>query len=88
MAARIHPLTESKIAEMRRRIQATLLLKRLEDHALGEVEMTATQIRAAEAVLRKAMPDLSSMVLQGDDEGGPVQVSMAVRLIEASGTSS
>lgn len=68
MAARTGPLTETKLDEMRRRIKATLLLKKLEDHALGlgNIEMSATQIRAAETCLRKAIPDLSAVQISGD----------------------
>ncbi len=79
MAARKGQLTETKLDEMRRRIRTTLLLKKLEDHALGESEMSATQIRAAEAVLRKAMPDLSTVALTGED-GGPVQSVQRIEL--------
>ena len=79
MAARKGQLTETKLDEMRRRIRVTLLLKKLEDHALGESEMSATQIRAAETVLRKAMPDLSTVALTGED-GGPVQSVQRIEL--------
>lgn len=68
MAARNGQLTETKLDEMRRRIKCTLLLKKLEDHALGGEEMTQTQIRAAEIVLKKAVPDVSSVTISGDPE--------------------
>jgi hypothetical protein len=42
----------------RERIRATLLVERLQAHAMGELELTATQIRAAEILLRKCVPDL------------------------------
>jgi hypothetical protein len=42
------------------RIKAGLLMNRLENHALSDEEiMTSTQIRAAEILLRKVVPDLS-----------------------------
>jgi hypothetical protein len=44
---------------VRKRIQATKLLLRLQNHALGKEEMTPTQIKAAEICLRKKVPDLS-----------------------------
>ncbi len=50
---------------VRKRIQATQLINRLQAHAIGEVEMSATQIRAAEILLRKAIPDLSSTEFKG-----------------------
>lgn len=46
--------------QVRERIQASMLVNRLLGHALGECEMTPTQVRAAEVLLRKALPDLSA----------------------------
>lgn len=77
MAARKRPLTEPKLAEMRARIQATLLLKKMQDHALGVSEMSPTQIRAAEILLKKTMPDLSAVELSGDPDK-PVNHSLNV----------
>ncbi len=77
MAARKGPLTETKLEEMRRRIKATLLLKKLEDHVLDGSEMTATQIRAAETLLRKVIPDLSSVQHQGD-ANNPLSMNLSV----------
>jgi hypothetical protein len=51
----------------RARIKSSLLRKRLQDHALGAVEMSATQIRAAEILLKKCVPDLSATELTGKD---------------------
>ena len=42
----------------RERIRATLLVERLQAHAMGELELRVTQIRAAEILLRKCVPDL------------------------------
>lgn len=42
------------------------LMARIEKHANGEVEMTNTQLKAAEIFLRKTLPDLNKTVLQGD----------------------
>jgi len=43
----------------RERIRATLLVERLQAHALGELELSPTQIRAIEILLRKVVPDLA-----------------------------
>lgn len=59
---------------MRSRIQATKLADRLGNHALGTVEMTGTQVRAAEILLRKTVPDLQSIALTGPN-GGAVQIT-------------
>lgn len=37
-----------------------MLINRLIKHGLGEVDMSQTQVRAIEILLRKALPDLSS----------------------------
>lgn len=43
-----------------------MLAKRLRDHALGRNEMSATQIKAAEILLRKAWPDLKAVEHSGE----------------------
>lgn len=55
---------------VRARIQTTQLAKRLQDHAFGKVKMEPTQIRAAEILLKKALPDLQSTELTGPNGGG------------------
>ena len=77
MAARKRPLSQPKLEEMRRRIQATKLLKRLEDHVLNGDEMSQSQIAAARILLGKTIPDLQSVELTGQD-GGPVQVGVTL----------
>jgi hypothetical protein len=51
---------------VRRRIQATKLAKALQDHVFGKNEMSATQIRAAEILLRKKVPDLNTTEFTGE----------------------
>lgn len=51
-----------------------MLIDRLEKHALGEVEMSATQIKATEVLLRKCLPDLSHLEATGEG-GGPLVVT-------------
>lgn len=43
---------------VRRRIRATQLMRRLRKHALGKCDMTVTQLKAAEILLRKVVPDV------------------------------
>lgn len=47
--------------EIRAKIQASQLVNRLTDHALGKAELSGTQIKAIEILLRKSVPDLSSV---------------------------
>jgi hypothetical protein len=46
------------ITEARQKIRTTQLIKRLQDHVLGLTNMSASQVRAAEILLRKSVPDL------------------------------
>jgi len=57
MAAR---LTKRLADQTRDAIKTSMLINRLTDHALGEVEMTATQVRSAEILLNKTLPNLKS----------------------------
>lgn len=52
---------------VRSRIRAGGIVKRLEDHVLGKVEMSATQVSAALGLLRKTVPDLSAVEHTGKD---------------------
>ena len=62
------------IAEARTKIQTTQLINRLQNHALGKLKkpLDQSQVRALEILLKKSVPDLQSITLAGDDDGGPV----------------
>lgn len=45
----------------REKIQTTQLIKRLTNHALGELELNQSQVRAIEILLKKTLPDLQSI---------------------------
>ena len=55
MAARKRRRLALKTCE---RITTSMLVNRLQDHALGKCEMMPTQVKAASAVLGKTLPDL------------------------------
>lgn len=59
--------------DWRDKIKTSLLINRLSDHALSEdgEKMTASQIKAAEILLRKTFPDLTANELTGAG-GGPL----------------
>jgi hypothetical protein len=50
----------------RQKIRAAMLINRLNDHAAGRNEMTATQVRAAEILLKKVLPDLAAVEHNGE----------------------
>ena len=60
--------------KVRERIQTGVLIDRLENHAVGNIEMTQTQLKAAEILLKKALPDLQSVALTGADGEGPPEL--------------
>jgi hypothetical protein len=65
MAAR----KDSRIKENHRKaIQTSMLINRLSDHVVGKVEMTQAQVRSAQILLNKALPDLRSIELSGDPD--------------------
>lgn len=64
MAAR--KLRPQHTDEIRTKIQTSQLLNRLTDHALGKVELSSTQVRAIEVLLKKSIPDLQAIQLSGD----------------------
>lgn len=43
---------------LRRRIDTAALLERLQSYALGQAEMEAAQVKVAELLLKKSLPDL------------------------------
>lgn len=59
--------------EWRERIKSGVILTRLEQAALGEIEMSPSALKAAEIVLRKTLPDLARTEVTGD-EGGPQEL--------------
>lgn len=60
MAARIR---KQHSDEIRAKIQTSQLVNRLTDHALGKVDLSPTQVRAIEVLIRKTLPDLSAVDL-------------------------
>jgi|SRR3989337_1094485 len=51
--------------EVRLRIRVAELITRLHEHVRGLVKMSATQVKAAEILLRKAVPDLKAVEHSG-----------------------
>lgn len=71
MAARLNP----HHAELtRQKIQAGVIVDRLMKHFMGELELTPTQLKAAEALLDRSVAKLSQIQHVGAD-GGPVRVA-------------
>src|SRR5678809_1386586 len=63
--------------ETRAKIKVSQLANRLTNHALGVIELSQTQVRAIEILLRKVLPDLAAIEHSGD-----VETSYVVRMPE------
>jgi hypothetical protein len=60
-------------------LRATIVMKRLYDCALGEIDMTSEQLSAAKTILAKMVPDLARVDnTLSAPEGGPVDFSAVV----------
>lgn len=67
MAARKNLMHSDKTRE---RIKASMLLNRLEKFVEGKVELNAAQVSAALGLLKKVVPDLQAVSLDGPGENG------------------
>lgn len=63
------------------KVKAGNLMSRIHKHAKGEIEMTASQLRAAEIFLKKVVPDLKSIEMTGRD-GGAMETSLTVSFVD------
>ena len=59
----------------RAKIQASQLMNRLAAHVEGVVDLSPTQVRAAEILLKKTVPDLARTEVTGA-EGGPQVITV------------
>lgn len=74
MAARLNARHSEMVRE---KIRASVLIDRLHKHAEGKVEMTPTQVAAANSLLDRSVPKLSQIQHTGDPEN-PLQHSISV----------
>jgi hypothetical protein len=72
MAARLRVRHQDEIRE---KIRASQLVNRLTDCALGEVDLTPQQLKSIEILLRKSLPDLSAVSIEGTGENGDIPIT-------------
>lgn len=82
MAARTRKILHDE--ETRARIQTSQLINRLEDHVFGNIDLTPTQVRGIEILLRKTIADLSATTLSGD-EANPVTIRQIITGVPRAG---
>lgn len=73
MPARVRKIRHDE--ETRKKIQTSQLLNRLHDHIFGNVDISQTQMKAIEILLKKTLPDLSAIQISTDDSDAPEQMS-------------
>lgn len=66
MAARTRRTQLSE--EWKEKIRAGVILDRLVKHVNGEIELSNTQVRAADILLKKIVPDVARTEIAGDPE--------------------
>lgn len=75
------PMNKLHQEDVRSKIQASQLINKLTDHVLKGTELGASQIKAIEILLKKSLPDLSSVEMTGP-EGGPVLNRVEVVIVD------
>jgi hypothetical protein len=73
MAAR---LRKTHQADVRAKIKTSQLINRLENHVFkkgDKNDLTGTQLKAIEILIRKTLPDLSTVTLSGDEDSPIIQ---------------
>ena len=78
MAAR---LNKHHSETVRAKIQASVLVDRLHRHVLGELELTASQVQAANSLLDRSVAKLSQIQHTGD-EANPMRTHMTVEFVK------
>ncbi len=77
MAARIHKRHSDAI---RAKIQSSNIITRLQKHFDGEVELSQTQLSAANTLLDRSVPKLSQIQHVGDEDK-PIAFELIERVI-------
>ena len=69
--------------EVRKKIKSSMLINRLQEHASSEKPgiMDASQIQAANILLRKCIPDLTSTTISGDADK-PLQHHVKISFVK------
>lgn len=68
-------LNTRQAQSVREHIQTTQIVKRLQNHIDGEVDLKPSQVTAALGLLRKTIPDLARTEMTGED-GGPLAIAL------------
>jgi len=79
------PLTRRQQDKHRESIETAKLVRRLKDHSLGLIEMSPSQVRAAEILLNKSLPNLSATEIDATVSDERVETMTDAQLIAIAG---
>lgn len=80
------PMNRLHQEDVRKKIQASQLINVLQDHAFGTSEdLSPSRLKAIEILLRKSLPDLSSVEVIGDPDN-PVHTVARIELVPLDGS--
>ena len=77
MAQRLNKMHSEQV---RAKIQASVIVQRLHSHVMGELDMSASQVNAANSLLDRSVPKLSQIQHVGDEEN-PVAIKAIERVL-------
>ena len=69
--------------EHRDKIRKSNILTALIEHAEGTRDMSSTQVTAGLGLLKKALPDLSSVTVEGTGEDGEITFKTVYEAVQA-----
>ena len=75
--------TLSHDTKTREKIQTSQLINRLQDNAFGKVELSSGQLKSIEILLKKTLPDLSAVTIDGTGEEGAIVHEIVLRGVGA-----
>ncbi|MGE0239979.1 MAG: hypothetical protein AB7F09_19985 [Parvibaculaceae bacterium] len=80
-----HVSGDDRFVSERQKIQASGILDALIEYAEGSRDMSSSQVSAALGLLKKALPDLSSLALPGesdDADATPEYAAIEIRIVD------
>ena len=80
MAARLNRRHQDMI---RQKIQASQLIKRLQNHANGELELTSTQIDAAKFLINKTLSNAPQIQEHSGPDGEAIPTELKTTFVNA-----
>lgn len=80
MAARLNLRHQQMVRD---KMQVIKLIARLQSYIDGEIELSQGQVRAIEILLRKSLPDLAALQVDGDGDGGPIKHHWTTEAVSA-----